>query len=100
MSSVLYPHEPTLGDKVVELSGFDEMTPEQVLARSLRFAQRPDYIRDVLVIGLDGNGTPFFSISGGMTQAEAVFLLEKIKLDMLMGYLTHDIQEEDDDECE
>lgn len=98
MSSALFPHPPTLEDKVVELSGFSEMTPEEVLIRTTRFAQRPGYIRDVLVIGLDGEGTPFFSISGGMTQAEAVFLLEKIKLDMLMGVLTFDSQTGVDDD--
>lgn len=97
MASFLYAHPPTLDDKVVELSGFSEMTAEEVLTRSLRFAQRPNYVRDVLVIGIDGDDTPFFSISGGMTQAEVVFLLERIKLDMLMGVLEHDRQSAEDD---
>ena len=83
MAGKLWAHESTLGDKIVELTGNDDLSPEEVLTRMARFAGKEDYIEHVAVIGIDGGGNVFVNYSGEVSIEKGVFMMEMAKMDLL-----------------
>lgn len=67
---------------VIELGSTENMTVEECLAFAKR---RSKDLQDVMVIGCDANGA-VISTSSKMTRAEALWLVEYIKMDILGVY--------------
>ena len=68
---------------VIALPASESFTPELALLSAQEFV-RDENLKDVLVIGYDGDGTLLIR-SSKMTCAEALFMLEKAKAWALSG---------------